>query len=145
MTHYGATPMCCLPANLFLGYLSLSCQKILVLKPDVSLVGIWNLHSWIQPLCGAYKFISNLPTPSILTGFPQLQMPHQLRSSSRSHDNVEPPSSHPPQPTSAELLKMIAESQRALVESCNSNVYQGLEPIQYNNYKDFLDTEPPIF
>jgi hypothetical protein len=58
---------------------------------------------------------------------------------------VEPPSSHPPQPTSADLLQMIAESQRALVESCSSNVHQGPELIQYSNYKDFLDTEPPIF
>jgi hypothetical protein len=32
---------------------------------------------------------------------------------------VEPPSSHPPQPTSAELLQMIAKSQHALVESYN--------------------------
>jgi hypothetical protein len=24
-------------------------------------------------------------------------------------------------------------------------MYQGPEPIQYSNYKDFLDTEPPIF
>jgi hypothetical protein len=58
---------------------------------------------------------------------------------------VEPPSSHLLQPTSAELLQMIAESQRALAKSCNSNVHQGHEPIQYSNYKDFLDTEPPIF
>jgi hypothetical protein len=40
---------------------------------------------------------------------------------------------------------MIAKSQRALVESCNSSVHQGPEPIQYSNYKDFLDTKPPIF
>jgi hypothetical protein len=72
-------------------------------------------------------------------------MPGQLCSGSRSHDNVEPPSSHPPQPTSVELLQIIVESQRALLESCNSTVHQGPEPIQYNNYKDFLETEPPIF
>jgi hypothetical protein len=40
---------------------------------------------------------------------------------------------------------MITECQRALVESCNSNVHQGPEPIQYSKYKDFLDIEPPIF
>jgi hypothetical protein len=40
---------------------------------------------------------------------------------------------------------MIAESQCALVESCSSNVHQGPKLIQYSNYKDFLDTEPPIF
>jgi hypothetical protein len=58
---------------------------------------------------------------------------------------MEPPSSHPSQPTSAKLLQMLAESQRALAESVHINVYQGPEPIQYINYKDFLDTEPPIF
>jgi hypothetical protein len=40
---------------------------------------------------------------------------------------------------------MLAESQRALAKSVRINVYQGPEPTQYNNYKDFLDTEPPIF
>jgi hypothetical protein len=50
MIHYGATPMCCLPVNLFPSYLSLSCQKIFVLNPDVSFVGIWKVDSWIQPL-----------------------------------------------------------------------------------------------
>jgi hypothetical protein len=40
---------------------------------------------------------------------------------------------------------MLSESQRALAESVRINVYQGPEPIQYCNYKDFLDTEPPIF
>jgi hypothetical protein len=31
-------------------------------------------------------------------------MPPQLCSSNRGRDNMEPPSSHPPQPTSTELL-----------------------------------------
>jgi hypothetical protein len=57
-------------------------------------------------------------------------MPCQLRSGSRSCDKLEPPSSHPPQPTSAELLQMLAESQCALAESVRINVYQGPEPIQ---------------
>jgi hypothetical protein len=56
-------------------------------------------------------------------------MPRQLRSASRSRDNVEPPLSHPLQPTSAELLQMLAKSQRALAESVHINVYQGPEPI----------------
>lgn len=72
-------------------------------------------------------------------------MPRQHRSGSRSHDNVEPPSSHPSQPTSTELLRVLTESQRALAESVCINVYQGPEPIQCSNYKGFLDTEPPIF
>jgi hypothetical protein len=50
MIHSGATPMCCLPVNLFPGYLSLSYQKIFVSNLDVSFVKIWNLDSWIQPL-----------------------------------------------------------------------------------------------
>jgi hypothetical protein len=40
---------------------------------------------------------------------------------------------------------MIAESQRALDESVRNHIHQEPEPAQYNNYKDFLDTEPPIF
>jgi hypothetical protein len=40
---------------------------------------------------------------------------------------------------------MLAKSQRALTESVRINVHQGPEPIQYSNYKDFLDTEPPTF
>jgi hypothetical protein len=32
-----------------------------------------------------------------------------------------------------------------LAKSVCINVYRGPEPIQYNNYKDFLDTELPIF
>jgi arylsulfatase A-like enzyme len=57
---------------------------------------------------------------------------------------MEPPSS-PLQPTSAELLQMLAKSQRALDENVRNHVHQEPEPAQYNNYKDFLDTEPPIF
>jgi hypothetical protein len=40
---------------------------------------------------------------------------------------------------------MLAESQRALDESVRNHVHQEPELIQYNNYMDFLDTEPPIF
>jgi hypothetical protein len=40
---------------------------------------------------------------------------------------------------------MLTESQRALDESVRNHVYQDPEPVQYINYKDFLDTEPPIF
>jgi hypothetical protein len=40
---------------------------------------------------------------------------------------------------------MLAESQRALDESVRNQVHQEPEPAQYSNYKDFLDTEPPIF
>jgi hypothetical protein len=47
----------------------------------------------------------------------------------RSHGNVEPPSSHPPQPTPTELLQMLAKSQRALAKSVSINVHQEPEPI----------------
>jgi hypothetical protein len=80
----------------------------------------------------------------MLTGFTYLQMSRQLHSSSRSRGNTEPPSS-PPQPTSAELLQMLVESQHALDESVRNHVHQEPEPVQYSNYKDFLDIEPPIF
>jgi hypothetical protein len=40
---------------------------------------------------------------------------------------------------------MLAESQRALDESIRNHVHQEPESAQYSNYKDFLDTEPPIF
>jgi hypothetical protein len=63
----------------------------------------------------------------MLTRFIYLQMSHQFRSSSRSRGNTEPPSS-PPQPTSAELLQILAESQRALDESVRNHVHQEPEP-----------------
>jgi hypothetical protein len=40
---------------------------------------------------------------------------------------------------------MLAKSQRALNESVRNHVHQEPKPAQYSNYKDFLDTEPPIF
>jgi hypothetical protein len=81
---------------------------------------------------------------SMLTSFTYLQMSRQIRSRSQSRGNTEL-SSSPPQPTYAELLQMLAESQRALDKSVKNHVYEEPEPVQYNNYKDFLDTEPPIF
>jgi hypothetical protein len=54
-------------------------------------------------------------------------------------------SSSPPQPTSAELLQMLAKSQRVVDKGVRNHVHQEPEPIKYSNYKDFLDTEPPIF
>jgi hypothetical protein len=43
------------------------------------------------------------------------------------------------------MLQMFAESLQALGESVRNHVHQEPEPTQYSNYKDFLDTEPPIF
>jgi hypothetical protein len=54
MIHYEATPMCYLLVNLFLGYRSLSCQKISTSNQEISLFWDWNLDSWLQPLHHAY-------------------------------------------------------------------------------------------
>jgi hypothetical protein len=54
MIHYGATPMCYLLMNLFLGYHSLSCQKISTSNQEISFFWDWNLDSWLQPLHHAY-------------------------------------------------------------------------------------------
>jgi hypothetical protein len=54
MIHYGATPMCYLLMNLFLGCHSLSCQKICTSNQEISLFWDWNLDSWIQSLPHAY-------------------------------------------------------------------------------------------
>jgi hypothetical protein len=55
MIHYGATPMCYLRMNLFfLGYCSLSCQKISTSNQEISFFWDWILDSWLQPLHHAY-------------------------------------------------------------------------------------------
>jgi hypothetical protein len=77
-------------------------------------------------------------------------MPHNLRSFSGAGGNEDLPPSPPPTPT--ELLATLIEGQCALVDAlCNManhdvrNVCQGPEPNQYGDFKDFLDTKPPIF
>jgi hypothetical protein len=47
---------------------------------------------------------------------------------------------------------MLVEGQRALADALHNkanrdgrNVYQGPKPNQYSDFKDFLDTKPPIF
>jgi hypothetical protein len=54
MIYYGATPMCYLLMNVFLGYYSLSCQKISTSNQEISFFWDWNLDSWLQPLHHAY-------------------------------------------------------------------------------------------
>ena len=58
----------------------------------------------------------------------------------------------PPPPTPAELMTILVEGQRTMAnvlhmianrDGCGAR--QGLEPNQYSDFKDFLDTKPPIF
>jgi hypothetical protein len=60
----------------------------------------------------------------------------------------------PPSPTVSELFAQLLGNQRAMEEMLRIiaqsttrgwNSRQGLEPNQYSEFKDFLDTEPPIF
>jgi hypothetical protein len=51
-----------------------------------------------------------------------------------------------------ELMQTLVETQRALFEDMheminddNGSVRQGPKPNQCSNFRDFLDTEPPIF
>jgi hypothetical protein len=55
--------------ELFLGYLSLSCQKIFVLDPDVLLSGFGTLIVGYNLFDMFISFVNGFPTPSILTGF----------------------------------------------------------------------------
>ena len=68
------------------------------------------------------------------------------------HDNEDLPP--PPPPTPAELMAMLAEGQRAIGEAMRTMAQQvtqgrhqrqGAEPNQYSDFKEFLDTKPPIF
>ena len=58
----------------------------------------------------------------------------------------------PPPPTPTELIAMLAEGQRTMAEALRTIVNrdgrgprQGPKPNQYSDFKDFLDTKPPIF
>ena len=58
----------------------------------------------------------------------------------------------PPPPTPAELMAILVEGQRTMAEALRTirnrdgrGARQGPEPNQYSDFKDFLDTKPPIF
>jgi hypothetical protein len=51
-----------------------------------------------------------------------LQMSHQIRSGSRRHGNVDPPSSHSSPPTPTELMQTLVETQRALFEDMHEMI-----------------------
>ena len=68
------------------------------------------------------------------------------------HDNEDLPP--PPPPTLAELMAMLIEGQHAMGEAMRTMAQQvtqgrhqrqGAEPNQYSDFKEFLDTKPPIF
>jgi hypothetical protein len=128
MIHYGATPMCYLLVNLFLNIIPYLVRRSV---PQIKIFSSSEIGIWIvgyNLFIMLIQFVSNLSTSSMLTGFTYLQMSRQLRSSSQSHGNTELPSS-PPQPTSTELLQMLAKSQRALDESVKNHVHQEPEPV----------------
>jgi hypothetical protein len=56
--------------ELFLGYLSLSCQKIFVPDPDVLLSEFGTLIVGYNLFDMLISFVNGFPTPSILTGSP---------------------------------------------------------------------------
>jgi hypothetical protein len=67
-------------------------------------------------------------------------------------EDEEQPPPPPPPPTLAELMQTVVEGQCLLAEVMRQLVnrdarhgHQGLEPNQYSDFKDFLDTKPPLF
>jgi uncharacterized protein YjiS (DUF1127 family) len=89
----------------------------------------------------------------VLTGYALLQMSsYNLRSIGGRGGNEEQGLPPPPQPTPAELLQTMVESQCMLAEAVRQmanhdgrHVHQGPEPNQYSSFKDFMDTKPPVF
>ena len=58
----------------------------------------------------------------------------------------------PPPPTPTELMAILAEGHHTMAEALRMianhdgrGARQGTEPNQYSDFKDFLDTKPPIF
>ena len=62
----------------------------------------------------------------------------------------------PPHPTPAEMMAQLMETQRSMGEVLHGlmqnagheqgrDQHQGPEPNQFSNFKDFLNTKPPIF
>jgi hypothetical protein len=77
-------------------------------------------------------------------------MVYNLRRGRGVRDEDPPPP--PPPPTSAELMKtvvagqhMLGEAMRQLVDRDARRGRQGPKPNQHSDFKDFLDTKPPLF
>jgi hypothetical protein len=76
-----------------------------------------------------------------------LQMAYNLCRSRGVEDEEQPPP-----PTSAELMHTVVEGQRLLADAMHQLVtrdarhgHQGPEPNQHSDFKDLLDTKPPLF
>ena len=76
-------------------------------------------------------------------------MPRTRATGMAGDDDDLPP---PPPPTPAEFMAILAEGQHTMAEAlrtiANRDGYgarQGPEQNQYSDFKDFLDTKPPIF
>jgi hypothetical protein len=80
-----------------------------------------------------------------------LQMVYNLRWGRGIEDEEQPPPPPPP-PTPVELMQMVVKGQRLLADAMRQLVTrdarhgrQGSEPNQYSDFKEFLDTKPPLF
>jgi hypothetical protein len=78
-------------------------------------------------------------------------MAYNLRRGRGVGDEKQPPPPLPP-PTPAELMQTVVESQRMLAKTMRQLVNhdarhgcQGPKPNQYSDFKDFLNTRPPLF
>jgi hypothetical protein len=78
-------------------------------------------------------------------------MAYNLRRAHGVEDEEQPPPPPPP-PTPAELMQTVVEGQRLLANAMRQLVNwdarhgrQGPKPNQYSDFKDFLDTKPPLF
>jgi hypothetical protein len=77
-------------------------------------------------------------------------MVYNLRRGRGVGDEEPPPP--PPPPTLVELMQMVVEGQRMFAEAMRQLVdrdarhgHLGPEPNQHSDFKDFLDTKPPLF
>ena len=75
---------------------------------------------------------------------------HSGRARGSGDDDLPPP----PPPTPSDLLAMLVEGQRALGDAMHTmaqhqaqgrNQWQGPEPNQFSDFKEFQDTKPPVF
>jgi hypothetical protein len=80
-----------------------------------------------------------------------LQMVYNLHWGHGIEDEEQPPPPPPP-PTPVELMQMVVKGQRLLADAMRQLVNrdarhgrQGSEPNQYSDFKEFLDTKPPLF
>jgi hypothetical protein len=87
----------------------------------------------------------------VLIGYAFLQMAYNLRCGHGAEDE-EPPPPPPPPPTLVELMQTVVEGQRLLVDAMRQLVNwdarhgcPGPDPNQHSDFKDFLDTKPPLF